>query len=149
MIIWRGWGVLTILIAGASIGLGVLIAPNPGLRGLFAGLTTIAGGVGTWFLGNWFNHKRAGTQLDQWHAKRREEIAALVRGGHYSAVPDPQRPGQMADPWAVGEYVLQQEAGQAKAALSNQHSLFFVPMQYWGFVLAALGIFFAIANPFT
>lgn len=63
----------------------------------------------------------------------------MVRGGAYAIVPDPQRPGQLADPWSVGEYVLQQEGAKVKS-LTNRHSLFFIPMQYVGFAVGAAGL---------
>ncbi|MFT4295908.1 MAG: hypothetical protein QM582_10900 [Micropruina sp.] len=149
MIIWRGWGILTILIAGACIGLGTAIAVvNPALTPVFIGLMLIAGGVGTWFFGDWLNQKRPIAEFDRWYAGRRDEIAAQVRGGAYSNVPDPQRPGQLADPWAVGEYVLNQESVKVRAALTNRHSLFFIPMQYLGFLMGGIGIVLMITGIF-
>ena len=40
----------------------------------------------------------------------------------------------------MGEYVLQQEGAKLKAALTNRHSLFFIPMQYIGFAMGAAGL---------
>jgi hypothetical protein len=149
MIIWRGWGILPLLIGGLCVALGIAMAPNPQLRSIFVGLMLIAGGVGTWFLGDWLNIKRPVGEFDAWFAKRRDEVAALVRGGHYSNVPDPQRPSQSAEPWAVGEYVLQQEATRVRQALSNRHSLFFVPLQFLGFVLGGIGIVVMVVGGFN
>jgi len=59
MIIWRGWGALPIAIAAACIGLGVAMSSaNPGLRSIFVGLMLMAGGVGTWFLGQCCSRRR-------------------------------------------------------------------------------------------
>ena len=149
MIIWRGWGILALLIFGASIGLGVLIAPHAALRGIFAGLTVIGGGVGTWFLGDYLNSKRPVAEFDQWYARRSHEVDALIRGGAYSNVPDPQHPDRLADPNAVGSYVLQQEAARVRAGLTNRHSLFFVPLQYWAYLFGAIGLVFMVVNPFN
>lgn len=150
MIIWRGWGALPIAIAAVCIGLGVAMSSaNPGLRSVFVGLMLIGGGVGTWFLGQWFNKTRPVAEFDSWFAKRREEVGHLVRGGAYANVPDPQRPGQLADPWAVGEYVLQQEAAKVKGALSNRHTLFFVPMQFIAPVLAVGGLAAMVSGVFN
>ncbi len=146
MIIWRGWGALPILIAAAAAGLGALMSMSvPGLRGLFIGLALIGGAVGNWYLGQWLNLEKPRGEFDQWQAGRRSEVAAMVQGGHYSHVPDPQRPGQFADPWAVGEYVLNQESIRVRDGLTNRHSLFFVPMQYFAYVLGIAGIFTIIA----
>lgn len=149
MIIWRGWGILALPIGGACVGLGTVMSlVNPSLTPIFVGLMLIGGGVGTWFLGDWLNVKRPVTEFDGWFANRRHEVAALVRGGAYSNVPDPQRPGQFADPWSVGEYVLRQESAKVRAALTNRHSMFFVPLQYLGFVLGGIGIVVMVAGAF-
>lgn len=149
MIIWRGWGVLALLIFGASMGLGILISPNPGLRGIFAGLTVIGGAVGTWFLGQHLNKTKPVQEFEQWYARRSNEVGALVRGGAYDNVRDPQNPDRPADPNAVGNYVLQQEAARVRSGLTNRHSLFFVPMQYWAYLFGAIGVVFVVTNPFS
>ena len=85
MIIWRGWGALPIVIAALCIGLGGLMSTlNKGLFGVFAGLALIGGGVGTWFLGQWFNQIKPVQRYDEWFAQRREEVAQMVRGGAYA-----------------------------------------------------------------
>lgn len=149
MIIWRGWGILAILIGGAAAGLGAAMSVgNRALTPILVGLMLIAGGVGTWFLGNYLNQKKPIAEFDSWYARRRDEVAAQVRGGAYHNVADPQRPGQAAHPWAVGEYVLQQESAKVRAALTNRHSLFFIPLQYLGFVMGAIGIVVMVAGLF-
>lgn len=145
----RGWGILAVLIGGICAGLGAAVSSaNPSLAPIFVGLMLIGGGVGTWFLGDWLNQKRPVAEFDGWFARRREEVAAQVRGGAYDNVADPQRPGQLADPWAVGEYVLQQESARVRSALTNRHSLFFIPMQYLAFPMGAIGILVMIVGAF-
>lgn len=89
------------------------------MYGAAPALTSAGTGVGTWFLGQWFNQVKPVQQYDLWFARRRDEVAQMVRGGAYANVPDPQRPGQVADPWSVGEYVLQQEGAKVKSSLTN------------------------------
>lgn len=150
MIIWRGWGAIPIAIVAACVGLGFAMSSgNRQLSGAFIGLMLIAGGVGTWFIGQHFNQKKPIEEFNAWHAKRRVEIAAMVQAGHYSNVPDPQRPGQLAEPWSVGEYVLNQESGRIRGVLFNRHSLFFVPMQYFGFVIGGAGVLALISGLVT
>lgn len=149
MIIWRGWGALPILVGAICAAVAAAIsAVNPSLTQLFVGLTLMGGAVGTWYLGDWLNQKRPVAEFDGWFARRREEVAAQVRGGAYANVPDPQRPGQLADPWAVGEYVLKQESARVQSALTNRHSLFFIPMQYLAFPMGAIGIVVMIVGAF-
>lgn len=150
MIIWRGWGILALLVVGVSIALGIAMAgSNRGMRGIFVGLVMVAGAVGTWFLSQHLNVTQPKTEFEKWYAQRSMEVGALVRGGAYNNVEDPQRPGQFADPNAVGNYVLQQEATKVRAALTNRHSLFFIPMQYLAYVIGGLGVVFMVANPFA
>jgi hypothetical protein len=141
MIIWRGWGAIPIGITAICVGLGIAMAGgNVRVRGVFIGLMLIAGGVATWFIGQHLNQTKPVTEFDAWHAKRRTEIAAMVQAGHYSNVPDPHRPGQLAEPWSVGQYVLDQEGSRVRNVLYNRHSLFFVPMQYFSFLMGAGGL---------
>lgn len=116
------------------------------MYGAAPALTSAGTGVGTWFLGQWFNQVKPVQQYDLWFARRRDEVAQMVRGGAYANVPDPQRPGQVADPWSVGEYVLQQEGAKVKSSLTKRHSLFFIPMQYIGFAMGAAGLITVIAS---
>lgn len=37
--------------------------------------------------------------------------------------------------------VIDKETGEEVALKSGTHSLFFIPMQYWGFILAAFGLY--------
>lgn len=149
MIIWRGWGILAILIGGAAAGLGTAMSVgNREVTPIFVGLMLVAGGVGTWFLGNHLNLRRPMAEFHGWYGRRRDEVAAQVRGGAYNNVQDPQRPGELADPWAVGEYVLQQESAKVRGALTNRHSLFFVPLQYLGFVMGGIGIVVMVVGLF-
>lgn len=147
MIIWRGWGAIPLAIALLCVGVGFgMSATFPQLRGAFVGLMLIGGGVATWFIGQDLNQKKPVAEFEAWHAERRTEIAALVQAGHYSNVPDPQRPGQLADPWAVGEYVLNQESTRVRSVVFNQHSLFFVPIQYLGYAMGFAGLVAMITN---
>ena len=115
------------------------------MDGAAPALASAGTGVGTWFLGQWCNQVKPVQQYDLWFARRRDEVAQMVRGGAYANVPEPQRPGQLADPWSVGEYVLQQEGAKVKS-LTNRHSLFFIPMQYIGFAMGAAGLITVIAS---
>ncbi|MFC4058133.1 hypothetical protein ACFOWE_07490 [Planomonospora corallina] len=88
MIVWRGWGILVVLVAGALAGggtfLGTVLGADPQKANLGTVLGLLLAGVAVWFLGVRMN------------------------------VPPADRPG----------------------APRNQHTLFFVPMQFWGPLLA-------------
>lgn len=97
MIIWRGWGILVVLIAAVfTVPLGFLASDLLGndAAGLGAGLGLVLGAVGVYFAGRKLN--------------------APVQGYHP----------------ATGEPVVYR----------NAHTFFFVPMQYWAFILPVGGV---------
>jgi hypothetical protein len=103
MIIWRGWGILVVLIAMA-----MLIAVQLATGAVFGdpefykvhdwpkGVALLLAAVAVYFAGSYFNSRPGRTMIDK----------------------------------ATGREIV----------LRRVHSLFFVPMQYWGFVLAAFGV---------
>lgn len=54
MIVWSGWGILVVLIAGLAAGIGVA-AGGTAHASLGMGLGAILGAVGIWFLGRRLN----------------------------------------------------------------------------------------------
>ncbi|MDA8370184.1 MAG: hypothetical protein M0026_09980 [Nocardiopsaceae bacterium] len=97
MIIWRGWGILVLLIALAAAapgGLAVEAVLGPELAefGVAGGLAVAA--IAVFFIGQKFNAPR--------------------QGYHQS----------------TGQPVMYR----------NGHTLFFIPMQYWAFILLAISV---------
>lgn len=91
MIVWRGWGILVIVITAACVGLGGLILSLLGYSldskmDFVTKLFMLPASVMIWFVGRWLN-----------------------------------RP-------------------------IKRHSLFFIPMEYWGFILGVLSISFIIVE---
>lgn len=94
MIIWRGWGILVLLIAGALAVPGGLSAEallGPEMGGIGAACGLALAGIAVFFVGQRLNAPRPG-----------------------------YHPG-------TGQPVMYR----------NAHTLFFVPMQFWGFILLA------------
>ena len=136
-------GAIPIGITAICVGLGIAMAGgNVRVRGVFIGLMLIAGGVATWFIGQHCgNQTKPVTEFD---AVAREAGAPRsppwCRPGITPTCRYPQRPGQLAEPWSVGQYVLDQEGSRVRNVLYNRHSLFFVPMQYFSFLMGAGGL---------
>ena len=98
MIVWRGWGVLALLIGGLGGGLGTGLGVALGGARDRANYGTVTGlllaAVAIWFVGSALNKPKPG-----YHP-------------------------------ATGQPVL----------FRNQHSLFFVPMQFWGPIACVVGL---------
>lgn len=80
MIVWQGWGVLTLVIAGGTLALtGALFnSVIPTAYGLPLGLVVAA--VANWFIGRWLNRGKARHKLF-WIAMEWWSIALLVFAG--------------------------------------------------------------------
>ena len=103
MIIWKGWGILVIVIAVAAIiiiqGVVGAASGDPQFYEVHdwpKGLALLLAAVGVYFVGRYFNNKPGRVMIDK--ATGREFVFRRV------------------------------------------HSLFFVRMEYWAFVLAAIGV---------
>ncbi|PSK92265.1 hypothetical protein CLV63_11822 [Murinocardiopsis flavida] len=97
MIIWRGWGILVVLIAGlfaVPSGLTAESFLGPELAPLGVALGLAAAGIAVFFVGQRLNAPRPGFH-----------------------------PG-------TGQPVMYR----------NAHTLFFVPMQFWGFILLGVSV---------
>ena len=67
MIVYKGWGVLGILLpllgAGLMCGIASLFNPSNAVYLKFALIGVVVGSVGTWFVGQWLNQKRPRVKL--------------------------------------------------------------------------------------
>ncbi|MGO4270691.1 hypothetical protein AB4Z22_12730 [Paenibacillus sp. TAF58] len=102
MVIWKGWGILAVVIAGAGFIVGILIESliYGSSKGVVHGwpytLTLIAAAVGIWFSGKALNK-------------------------------------------SAGRVLVDQQTNQ-QFKMGTPHSLFFIPMQYWAFLLGVIAI---------
>ena len=106
LLIWKGWGVVVIGIAFVALVVGVIISTQFNADARWSdwilGLTAIAAGVGTWFLGKRMNRNAVRELVDP-----KTGEAVTVRGGH---------------------------------------SLFFIPVQWWGPVMVVIGAYLLVAG---
>lgn len=142
MIIWRGWGILVLVVFGICGGLaGGLSHGNP----IAVGVGFLAGAAGIWYLGKWFNRTRPTAGYEAAVNARSQELSRMVEVGAYQhpGLPAPQ---SFEEARALADEQLKYEAESARRGYFNRHSLFFLPMQYWAFVAAFAGVAMIISG---
>lgn len=145
MIIWAGWGILGVLLALAGALFGSGVAGITGLQPTIGmGLGMILGSVATWFVGRWFNVTRAAEQEDKLMQGRKMEIDHLVQSGNFHLGPGYPAPRSYEEARAQADQLLANERAQLAGRAGNKHTIFFIPMQYFAFVTAGIGVILAI-----
>lgn len=132
MIVWRGFGVAAFILGllGVLAGVGLANATNDGdLTGplLLPGL--VVAGAATFALGWWLNVKIPQNKTEAWAAQRRSELVGQVAPS-----------AQGLDPQVQTDVAVDTEAAQVNKQLRNNHTFFWIPMQWWGVVWAVLGL---------
>lgn len=96
----------------------------------------VIAGVGIYFLGRYFN------------VQRPEKRFADARAQHFGLVlPSVTTPGGPPETLPLDQQPpLTPEETANLRSWKNRHSLFFIPMQWWGFVLPVIGVFMTVAN---
>ncbi|WP_395639893.1 hypothetical protein [Pseudolysinimonas sp.] len=137
MIFWSRWGILAFLFLGVGVGLGFLLAGLTGLgeesgpvNGVFVGIGFLLSAVGLFF----FNRYVLDRHLD----KPRPLTATRQLATPYTH-PDGRVQTHEVVPAVDGQ------TGQP-IVVRPRSSLFFVPMRFWPFVIAALGVVLVIVN---
>lgn len=139
MIIWRGWGILAAAYVAVTGIFGIGIPWNIGGESLRWVMTPVAllAAVACWFTGVHLNVTKPRKVVE-------EELPALQRQLEESVAAGTFRLANQPPPTSVDE-----ARGQATAYLQfiaasrrgkNWHTMFFIPMQYWAFLIAAWGI---------
>lgn len=140
MIIWRGWGILAV---GFFLAAGLLGVALPfSLWGAAAKWALIpaalAAAAGCWFTGVYLNQTKPKAYVTEEMPRMRAEVMAAVESGTFRLANQPP-PSSLEEARGQAGAYLEFLAGSGKAA-TNQNTLFFVPLQYWAFVIAAWGI---------
>jgi hypothetical protein len=107
ILIWRGWGILVVLIAGAAVFMSVLIADGLRSVGFSAHwqaaisilIASALAGVAIWFTAKGLSGK-------------------------------------------VLRRLVDADTGQQVLVRSSAGSLFFIPTQYWAYIIVVIGLFF-------
>ena len=153
MIVYKGWGVLGILLpllgAGLMCGIASLFNPSNAVYLKFALIGVVVGSVGTWFVGQWLNQKRPFVKLEEWKAQRRVELCSLVDQGQFQIAPGAPAPTSKEEGYAQVEELLEREARDLSPRMLNQHSLYGVPLHMVGLGIGVLILGGFVASFFT
>ena len=140
MIIWRGWGILAV---GFFLAAGILGIAIPfsiwGEAAKWAMIpAAIAAGAGCWFTGVHLNQTKPRRYLEEQLPLFQQQIAASVAAGTFR-LPNQPPPTSLEEArgQAAGYLTFLSQSGTAQ---TNRNTLFFVPLQYWGIVIAIWGI---------
>lgn len=140
MILWRGWGILAFFAIGIAVGLTALLAMASGtnMDGVtWQGLPAfVIVGVGVYFLGNYLNVSKPTKDFErargQYFTAQHNPVNSL--GGAPEPLPFDQQPP------------LSDEERKSLRGIKNRHTLFFIPMQWWGVILPLLGLGISLAS---
>lgn len=131
-----------LLIGGGALGTAVAKG------GLGMGVGIILGAVACWFVGQQLNVERPKALVAQDAQQRGAELHALPDAGTFHLGPGYAPPTSLAEAHQQADQVLGAEVASVAKARSNAHTLFFIPLQSWAYIGAALGAVTAIASMF-
>lgn len=137
MVISRGWGIISFLLLLAGWGLGFAIT-NPSSLG--GGVGLIVAAVGCWFFGQWINVAKPRKDLHTAMDQRAAQLHAAAENGTFYLGPGNPMPNSRADAHAQADALLTAERDQLDISGRNAHTLFWIPVQYFAFIGAAIGV---------
>lgn len=148
MIIWRGFGALAVLFIGAGAGIGAAIGSSLGDRWVMpmVGVGLILGGVGTALFGQWLNVTRPAGRVRVWSAERSAQLHDIADAGTFHLGPGYAAPQSMEEAHHQADLLVAAEEQEARARSRNQHTLFFIPIQWVGWGAAISGVMVLISG---
>ncbi|MDU0349659.1 hypothetical protein [Actinomyces sp. MRS3W] len=142
IIVWRGWGgvAAAFFFLGAMCGaMATSVTENGSLVMLSFGLGFLAFGVAGWLLGHRLNVTRPTQEIDSHVRAVETELWNRVQTGVLPVAAGVPAPRSAEEALQQVGYLVAQERSRAEQALRNRHTLFWVPMQYWGMIEMAIG----------
>lgn len=144
MLIWRGFGFLAFLMIMAGVAIGVMIGTSIGDEDrwlqVFVGLGLMIGGIGTYFAGQQLNVNGPQTKVARWREERSQQLHAIADSGRFHLGPGYEAPRSMEEAHAQADLLVAAEENEAASRSRNQHTLFFIPMQWVGVIAAGGGL---------
>lgn len=143
MIIWRGWGILTIpFVALGLITIGSIGAKPGSPNYLPIGLGLLLGGTLTFLMGYWLNVLRPRQQAETYLEELRARSWQRVQEGTFQLEPGAAAPRSAEEATAQVERLLQVQRQQLLRGSGTRNSLFFIPMHWLGLAICVLGVGF-------
>ena len=145
MIIWRGWGILsvfiTLLVAGivGAIFQAFLGGGNAAVSFGY-GLGLILAGVANYFFGRQVNELAPAKKVEAFKEQMRNEMWDRVAHGAFQVGPGAPPPANRDEAHQQVEHVVEQASANAARGLRNIHTVFFIPVQWIGAVEGVLGV---------
>ncbi|QXT63668.1 hypothetical protein [Tessaracoccus palaemonis] len=139
MIIWRGWGILAAGYVALTGIFGIGIPWSVGgasLKWIMLPVALVMA-VACWFTGRYFNVVKPRRVVEQELPALRQQLEASVAAGTFRLANQPP-PTSLEQARGQAEGYLQFISGQHHGR--NWHTMFFLPMQYWAFLIAAWGV---------
>lgn len=143
MIIWRGWGILSVLYIGGLIGvlvggIGASVLKFEGAMPLMGGLALLIGGAITTLHGWYVNITAPRSRATAWALEAEPKMQAAAEAGAFAIDGVMPRSREEADSMIDAEVAR----GQALIGRHGPHSLFFIPMEAIGMLAMASGLGF-------
>ncbi|PHP53196.1 hypothetical protein [Actinomyces ruminis] len=149
MIIWRGGGILAALFLVLGGGGGAAVASafseEESVTMLCMGIGFLIFGVIGWFVGQRINVTGPAEKAKHHVRAYEQELYNRVQAGAFQAAPGTPAPSSAAEAQQQVGYLVAQRRSQAEQALRNRHTMFWIPVQYWGVIEAAGGAALLVA----
>jgi len=135
VIFYRGAGIIAIFLP-TLVAVGVFKLTGGNVEVSVA--ATMASGVALWFIGHYLNKIGPKRDIEKAMANRSAELHAQVdQGGYYRGEGYPL-PTSLADAHRQADEQLADEHKELKSSMRFGHTLMFIPLQYWAFVVVAV-----------
>ncbi|RRD03572.1 hypothetical protein EII34_13345 [Arachnia propionica] len=150
ILVYRGWGGagLGLPLLGAGVGLACASGLGVGTQWftLVAGLGILLGGVGAYLLGMWLNTMGPRRRVAEFEASRRAQLQQLVDAGEFQVSPAAPDPSSRREGHDQVEALLAREVRDIRQATSNNHTLYGIPMQFFGLLGVVVGVVIVVAG---
>ncbi|AXH34280.1 hypothetical protein DVJ78_01550 [Humibacter sp. BT305] len=138
MIIWTRWGILAFLFVGLGVGLGFLLkaavglgrVTEPSVSGIFVGLGFLVSGVALFF-------------FDKYVVRAHLDKPRQLTYTRQLAQPYTHPDGRIQTHEVVP--AVDPQSGQP-LVVAPRSSLFFIPLRFWPYIIAGLGLVILIIN---